>query len=153
MNMLFREAFIGDITGLQQVRLSVKENRLSDPTLVTDADYINYLTKRGKGWLCEADGRAVGFAIIDLLEHNVWALFVHPAYEGQGIGTKLHGTMLDWHFAQTNKTVWLSTDPATRAAQFYSKAGWKRCGAYGKCEIRFELTYGDWIIMKKEIHH
>lgn len=142
--MTFREATTADIPQIQIVRHSVKENILSDPTLVTDELCALYLTERGKGWVCEADGQIVGFSIVDLQEHNVWALFLLPEYEGQGIGKQLHHIMLDWYFRQTKETLWLGTDPGTRAEQFYRRQGWKEIGIHGRSEIKFEMRYEDW---------
>lgn len=142
--MIFREATISDIPQIQRVRNSVKENTLSDPALVTDADCAEYLTVRGRGWVCETEGEIVGFAIADLKEHNIWALFIDPLFEKQGIGRKLHTLMLDWYFSQTTETVWLSTSPGTRAETFYTVAGWKAVGTYGKGEVKFEMTHAGW---------
>ncbi len=50
---MLREARIEDIPQIQRVRNSVKENILSDPSLVSDADCEEYITKRGKGWVYE----------------------------------------------------------------------------------------------------
>jgi len=50
---------------------------------------------RGKGWVCKVDGEVVGFAIVDLKEHNIWALFLRPEFEGMGIGKELHRLMID----------------------------------------------------------
>ena len=144
MKMLFRGARITDIPKIQVVRNSVKENILSNPALVTDKDCENYLVNRGKGWICEIDGRIVGFAIVDLIDHNVWALFVQPGFEKNGIGKKLHNDMLDWYFSQTDSTIWLSTAPNTRAEKFYHKAGWIEVGMHGKGEIKFEMTAANW---------
>lgn len=135
--MIFREAHINDITQIQFVRHSVKENVLSNPALVTDKDCKEFLTKRGKGWVCEIENKIVGFAIADLRENNIWALFVHPHFEGKGIGKKLHDMMLDWYFMQNKKDVWLSTSPGTKAEKFYKKLGWKEAGVYGKNEMKF----------------
>ena len=66
--MIFREALITDIPQIQIVRNEVKENVLSDPSLVTDKDVEDFITRRGKGWVCETDNRIVGFAIADLKE-------------------------------------------------------------------------------------
>jgi GNAT superfamily N-acetyltransferase len=143
--MLFREATVQDIPQVQQVRNAVKENVLSDPALVPDKDVEDYITRRGKGWVCEADERIVGFSIADVQGNNIWALFLQPEYEGQGIGRKLHQLMMDWYFSQTDKTVWLSTAPASRAEKFYRKAGWMEAGIYGKGEIKFEMAKEDWI--------
>jgi GNAT superfamily N-acetyltransferase len=144
LSMQFREATVEDIAQIQRVRNAVKENILSDPNLVTDADCKNYLTRRGKGWVCETENRIVGFAIADLEAANIWALFVEPGFEGQGIGKKLHHLMLEWYFLQTDKTVWLSTAPQSRAEAFYRKAGWIETGTYGKGEIKFAMSYERW---------
>lgn len=142
--MIIREANRNDVGGIQTVRNAVTENRLSDPSLVTDADCETYMTQRGKGWVAVADEQIVGFAIADLLDHNIWALFLLPGYEKRGIGKQLHDTMLDWYFSQTKETVWLGTAPGTRAETFYRKAGWVETGVYGKGEIKFEMSFYNW---------
>ncbi|TAE51495.1 MAG: GNAT family N-acetyltransferase [Bacteroidetes bacterium] len=142
--MIFREATPADIPQIQVVRHAVKENTLSDPALVTDADCEDYLTRRGKGWVCECEGQVVGFSIGDLQAHNVWALFVHPDYEAQGIGKHLHDLMLQWYFSQTSEMIWLGTSPGTRAAVFYARQGWKSDGELRGKELRFEMRREDW---------
>ncbi len=142
--MIFRQAQTADIPHIQIVRNSVKENTLSSPALVTDKDCEDFITRRGKGWVCELDNRIIGFAIADLQEHNIWALFVHPDFEGKGIGKRLHDEMLEWYFSKTNETAWLGTAPNTRAERFYRKAGWKETGIHGKGEIKFEMTAHQW---------
>ena len=146
--MKIREATINDIRQIQVIRNSVKENTLSNPELVTDKDCKEFLTVRGKGWVCEIDNEIVGFAIADLKEHNIWALFLNPAFEKRGIGKRLHDTMLDWYFKQTTQNVWLGTSPKTRAEAFYRRAGWREIGIHGKGEIKFEMTYADWTLNK-----
>lgn len=148
--MTYREATKNDIPQIQIVRNSVKENQLSNPALVTDKDCEEFMTARGKGWVCEADNIIVGFSIADLQENNIWALFVHPDYEGKGIGRKLHDLMLDWYFEQTQKTVWLGTAPGTRAEEFYKRKGWKVVGTHGKGETKFEMSFKDWMNDRKE---
>ena len=142
--MKIREALVTDIPEIQIIRHSVKENILSDPNLVSDADCVEYITNRGKGWVYEIINLMVGFAIADLQENNIWALFILPEYEKNGIGKKLHDTMLKWYFSQTDKTFWLSTSPNTRAEKFYRNAGWREVGVYGKGEIKFEMSSAEW---------
>ncbi len=142
--MIFREAEINDIRQIQLVRHSVKENVLSNPALVTDDDCEEFLTRRGKGWVCEIDNRIIGFAIADLKENNIWALFVHPEFEGKGIGDKLHEIMLNWYFNQDKENVWLGTSPKTKAEKFYRKHGWRETGVHGKNEIKFEMTFDEY---------
>lgn len=147
--MIFRTAQIEDIPQIMIVRMSVKENRLNNPGLVTEKDCEHYLTVRGKGWVCEADHTIVGFAIADLEDHNIWALFVDPEHEKKGIGLQLHHTMLDWYFSQTRENLWLGTAPNTRAANFYRKAGWTDMGLRPNGEIRFEMSAQKWDTFQK----
>ena len=99
--MIIREATIDDIKQIQIVRNAVLENTLSNPNLVTDEDCKEFITVRGKGWVCEIYKLIVGFAIADLKENNIWALFLDPKFEKKGIGQQLQKTMLDWYFTQT----------------------------------------------------
>jgi len=142
--MILREATAADIKQIMKVRFAVKENVLSNPDLVTEADCAEFMFERDKGWVYEIDGVVVGFSIVDLKDNNIWALFLEPEFENRGIGQKLHDIMLDWYFSQTDKTVWLGTSPGTRAEGFYRKSGWKDVGMHGK-EIKFEMTKNDWL--------
>jgi GNAT superfamily N-acetyltransferase len=142
--MIIREATIDDIKQIQIVRNSVTENTLSNPNLVTDKDCEEFIIIRGKGWVCEIDNQIVGFAIADLKEDNIWALFIQPEFEKKGIGQQLHRIMLDWYFMQKKNKVWLGTAFNTRAEQFYKKAGWTEVGTHGTKEIKFEMTAEEW---------
>ena len=142
--MFIREALPSDIPRMQVIRNSVRENMLSDPSLVTDEDCLRFITETGKGWVGVINNEIAGFSIIDCEKNNVWALFVHPGFEGKGIGRKLHDTMMDWYFNFTSQTCWLGTAPGTRAESFYRKAGWKETGTHGKGEIKFEITSEAW---------
>lgn len=138
--MIFREATAADIPQIQFVRNAVKENQLSTPGLITDQAVLEFISIRGKGWVCEAGGAILGFAIADLKENNIWALFVHPNHAGKGIGRELQRLMLDWYFSQGRQSVWLGTLPGTRAEAFYRASGWTENGKHGSREIRFELS-------------
>ncbi|HEU0063629.1 MAG TPA: GNAT family N-acetyltransferase, partial [Flavisolibacter sp.] len=134
---------------LQIIRNSVKENILNNPSLVTLADYTSYLTVNGKGWVHLVNKHTItGFAIIDTLNYSVWALFIHPAFEKKGIGRMLQHEMLNWHFRQTDKNLWLTTAPGTRAEKFYRSSGWKQTGINKSKELIFEITKQDWLLIK-----
>ena len=148
--MNFREATVSDIPEMQVVRNSVTENVLSNPDLIKDADYKLYLQERGKGWICETNDTIVGFAIADLHQNNIWALFIKPEFAAQGVGKKLHSLMLNWYFKKTKQTVWLSTAPNSRAELFYTKQGWTNVGQYSLNEIKFEMTYNQWHSLAQE---
>ena len=143
--MIYREANIEDIGQMQVVRNAVKENVLSDPALVPDKDVEEFITNRGKGWVCEIENVIAGFAIVDLVENNIWALFIHPDFEAKGIGKQLHRIMMDWYFVQTQEDIWLGTAPNSRAEIFYRMQGWKEIGVHGKGEIKFEMSFKDWV--------
>ena len=141
--MIFRQAIPEDIPQIQIVRNSVKENQLSNPNLIPDDLVEEFITKRGKGFVCEIDDIIVGFSIVDFVENNVWALFLLPEFEGKGIGKKIHQLMLDEYFSKTKETIWLSTEANSRAEIFYKKQGWKNAGLHGN-EVKFEMSFEDW---------
>lgn len=142
--IIFREATVKDIDNYMIVRLAVKENMLINHALVSREDNVAYLTKYGKGWVCEIANRIVGFSIVGLTQRNVWALFVLPEFEGMGIGRKLHDTMMNWYFNQTNEKIWLATEQRTKAETFYKNRGWTETGMHGADETKFEMTHDDW---------
>ena len=148
--MQFREATLADISGMSRVRYAVRENPLNTPGLVTDADYELFLTQRGKGWVCSVADEIVGFAIVDLQGHNIWALFVEPDFAEKGIGKELHRRMMDWYFNQSTAPVWLGTAPNTRAEVFYEKMGWRKVGMANKGEVKFEMSAEDWQIGRQK---
>jgi len=134
-----------DIAQIMSISNLVKENALSNPDSISYNVCKEFLTKRGKGWVCEEDGRVVGFAIVDMKVNNIWALFLHPDYERKGIGKQLHDKVLEWYFERTHNNVCLGTKLNTRAERFYKKSGWRETGLNcdGK-EVKFIMTYEDW---------
>jgi GNAT superfamily N-acetyltransferase len=143
-----REATVLDFPQLMEIRMAVKENTLSDPALIPYEDYVKFCFTQGKGWVYELDSNIVGFSIVDLAGNNIWALFMHPDFEKQGIGKKLHDTMINWYFEQTRTAVWLGTEANSRAEQLYRKSGWQEIGLHGKNEIKFEMTFQNWTSIK-----
>ena len=134
-----------DISEMHRVRMSVRENRLTDPARVQVRDYEVLLESGGCAWVAEKGNRVVGFAFADLARSNVWALFVEHGQEGQGIGRSLHDTMMNWLFSSGAQVVWLGTERGTRAESFYRSAGWSDRGTTDGGEIRFEMSHQDWL--------
>lgn len=137
--MLFREATLEDIPALFEIRFSVKENVLSDRSKVTPEMCADYLTRSGKGWLCEIDGEAVGFSIASQKDASIWALFIKPEYEGRGIGKKLLKLATDWLFEMGASSISLSTGANTRADRVYESLGWKRGEIKPDGEVGYRL--------------
>ncbi len=142
--MFVREAEFEDIPAMHRIRIAVLENKLPRPSIISTDDYVEYLTRRGRGWVCLEDDVIAGFAIVDLSVYNVWALFVDPGYEGRRVGRNLQTVMLGWYFGKTQNTLWLGTAPGTRAEYFYRRTGWHPAGVRENGEIRFEMTYANW---------
>jgi GNAT superfamily N-acetyltransferase len=139
-DLVIRDAGYEDIAAMHRIRMAVKENILTNPGLVKNEDYVKYISSPNKGWVCMADDKLAGFAIVNREAGNVWALFVDPVFERIGIGRLLHNQMIEWYFKQTDQPLGLSTEPGTRAENFYRKAGWTYSGPYGSREIKFELN-------------
>jgi GNAT superfamily N-acetyltransferase len=137
--VLFREANLEDIPALNEVRLSVKENALSDPRRITPEMYVDYLSVAGKGWLCEVDEEVVGFSVASTGDASIWALFVKPSHEGRGIGKHLLKLATSWLFEMGAQSVILSTAAHTRADRFYERQGWKRGDIKPDGEVVYRL--------------
>lgn len=139
MNLQIRPATLDDIPAMHRLRLAVRENALRDPARIRPSDYQTLLTGTGRGWVALVDDTLVGFGIADAASRNLWALFVAPGFEGRGIGRKLHDELLNWLFEQGPEPVWLTTEPGTRAEQFYTVAGWQVAGTESNGDRRLEF--------------
>jgi GNAT superfamily N-acetyltransferase len=124
---------------MHRVRLAVRENMLSSPSVISESDYIAFIEVKGRGWVIEVDGEVVAFAVGDASDGNIWALFVDPDYEGRGYGKRLNATMVEWLRGQGLRRLWLTTDPDSRAAGFYAAVGWRYVCMTESGEARFEL--------------
>lgn len=140
--LVIRIAESADVREAHRVRLSVLENRLTR-TVISDQDYIDQITRSGRGWVAEVDGVIRGFAVGNRHNQSVWALFVEPGFESCGIGRALHDAMLVWMRSVGCEQVWLETEHNTRAEKFYRKAGWTYAGKTSHGDARFEMRLQD----------
>jgi GNAT superfamily N-acetyltransferase len=135
---MLRRATAVDVPGIREIRDSVQENRLSDPSRVTEAD-IAWFLEHGPIWVWEEDdGTVAGFSAGDPRDGWVWALFVAPGHEGKGIGRALLRATCDRLRDAGHATATLSTDPGTRAERHYRAAGWTVTGENAKGELVFQ---------------
>ena len=141
-NLLFREANAEDVSAMAVVRFAVRENRLSDPNWLTQQMWLDGLAASGhaNSFVCERDGRIVGFAIGRLRERDIWALFVDPSCEGRGIGKKLLAKISAWMFDHGVDEIILATGVDTRAETFYRMQGWHAGELSSKGEREFRLA-------------
>lgn len=135
---MIREATLHDIPRLKEIRAAVRENVLSNPGLVTLADYEAHIVGHGRTWVAEVDGEIVGFSSADGERATIWALFVEPRHESRGYGRRLLAPAVGWLWSRGATQVGLSTGPGTRAERFYRAAGWTSTGTVGR-ELVFVL--------------
>ena len=117
--------------------MGVRENRLSDPSLVAEADYLPFV-EAGSTWVAESGACIVGFAAAAQSSASVWALFVDPEAEGAGVGGALLETLLDWARERGLERMSLTTSPGTRADTFYRRRGWCEVGVTADGEVMLE---------------
>ncbi|WP_255989057.1 GNAT family N-acetyltransferase [Chitinolyticbacter albus] len=135
--MLIRETQLADLPELFRVRAATRENALSVDYLATlgitpESAARSMASGESRGWLCEIDGRIVGFASGDRSSGEMLVLAVLPEYEGRGIGRALLQRVRDWLADCGCPRVWLAAnpDPAGRAHGFYRRCGWQPLGEY-----------------------
>lgn len=138
--MSIRRAETSDVSAINHLRLQVKENQLSDPNRITEDMTRAAITEIGRGWVYEEDNRLLGFSIANQDDSEIWALFVLPGHEGKGIGQSLISEAVTWLWSLGKQTVFLSTDPNTRAEQFYLRNGWQKNGFKDNGEVKFVLN-------------
>ncbi len=91
------------------IRSRVRENQLSDPSLITEQDYHDFMARDTMSWVHELHGEITAFVMVDVEMRNLWALFVAPEHEGKGFGRALHDQMLAHYFRRCDQLS-LSTD-------------------------------------------
>ena len=133
---MIRRATVSDIPRLMEIRGSVRENRLSDPSRVTLADY-NWHIAHAPVHVWEDEGLIKGMSAGDPRDGSIWALFVDPAYEGRGIGQALILAACGSIAAAGHRMAKLSTEPGTRAERFYLRNGWLAKGYTERGEAIF----------------
>ena len=136
MSAHIRRARIEERDRLREIRAAVRENRLGDPSRITDDDYA-WFTEQPGIWVWEEDGAILGFSAGDTRDGTVWALFVAPGHERRGIGRALFAAACEALRLAGHRTALLTTEPGTRAEYFYRKAGWEVVGDSPRGELIF----------------
>ncbi len=136
MIFTYRQMQISDLPAALAVRLSTVENAIAMEELerdygITPQSLSAAMKSHVKGWLCEASGRVVGFAMGDRSSGEVQVVAVRPEYEGRGIGKSLLTRVQTWLFSEGHEEIWLlaNPDPNVRAHTFYRKLGWRATGS------------------------
>ncbi|MGJ3264768.1 MAG: N-acetyltransferase family protein, partial [Salinarimonas sp.] len=123
-----RPARAEDLPRIAEIRLGVSENRLADPTAISDQEVFWYLNE---GLFLASDddaGVLQGFACASPLNGLVWALFVIDPAQGHGHGTALHDALLAGLKDAGQAQAWLATGQGTKAIGLYERRGWRMPG-------------------------
>jgi GNAT superfamily N-acetyltransferase len=121
---MIRRARSEDHPLITEIRNSVTENVLRDPSRVTVEDYKWFEQNPGV-WVWEEDGVILGFSAADTRDGSIWALFIDPDHEGRGIGRAPLAKACDVLRQAGHRAATLGTEPGSRADGFYRQAGWK----------------------------
>jgi GNAT superfamily N-acetyltransferase len=123
-----RPATPADLLRIHDVRHGTAENRLEDPSLVTDAEVGWYL--REAIFLVSEDEAGVvqGFTCVNHQTAYVWALFVIDGQHRRGHGKALLDAALDHLRAAGHRQAHLTTGRNSAAVGFYLSQGWRDMG-------------------------
>jgi len=140
-----RRATAADVDTLFDIRTSVRQNYLSREQMaelgITPAVLREAIETAPCAWIAELNGTAGGFAMADLKQGELFALFVRPACEGLGMGRLLLAAAEQQLFRE-HENIWLVTDGGDRirANGFYLKHGWRLAGRVDEGDVRYEKS-------------
>lgn len=145
MQTLIRTATQDDIDTLFSIRTSVVQNHLSVEQMaelgITPQVLAESIEAAPCVWVAEVDGRAVAFAMVDLAEGEVFALFVRPTHENLGLGRQLMA-VAEAALFEHHERLYLITDgrDEIRANGFYQRLGWVVVGQVDGDDVRYEKS-------------
>lgn len=145
MTAVIRRATVADIDTLFDIRTSVRQNHLSREQMaelgITPAVLGEAIENSPCAWIAEIDGLAGGFAMVELEQGELFALFVRPACEGLGLGRLLLAAAEEQLFRE-HESIWLVTDggDGVRANAFYLGQGWQLAGRVDERDVRYEKS-------------
>ena len=135
---MIRKATRADHPRISEIRLSVRENRLSKSKYGLVERAANWIFDNSTFWAWEEDGAIQGFSAADPRDGTIFALFVHPSYEGRGIGRALLPMACQSLRDSGHAIAALTTEAGTRAERFYRLDGWTEIGRQGDGQIVFQ---------------
>jgi ribosomal protein S18 acetylase RimI-like enzyme len=129
--MTFRAIQPDDLAAIFEVRIATWHNPNGDVELralgITPDSVRELMRDSHRGWLCEIEGRTVGFAMGNRRTGEMWVIAVLKEFEGRGIGRQLLGLVENWLESEGWTEIWLTTDTNEdfRAVGFYRHEGWR----------------------------
>jgi GNAT superfamily N-acetyltransferase len=135
---MIRKAVRADHPRITEIRLSVRENELAKSKYAAVDRTADWIFDNAAFWVWEEDGAIQGFSAADPRNGEIFALFVHPAYEGRGIGRTLLPLSCQTLRDSGYKVATLTTAPGTRAERLYRRDGWTETGRNDDGQIIFQ---------------
>ena len=145
MGIKIRQALTSDVDGIFIVRTSVIENHLSREEMrqmgITETVVAGMLEQYRCAWVAVDNAAIVGLSMILPDEGCLFAAFVLPDYESQGIGRRLVIPAEEELFKR-HECIWLETEKNSRAVKFYKHLGWGNETDVDEVDVRLEKRKG-----------
>jgi GNAT superfamily N-acetyltransferase len=138
MSSRLRRATKADLPRIREVRHGTAENRLTDPSLVTNEEVEWYLNE-AIFLVSEDEAGVQAFTCVNHQTGYVWALFVINEAQGRGHGTALLDRAMEQLRQAGHRQAFLTTGKGTKAEAFYRLKGWQQTGTNIKGEAVFRL--------------
>jgi GNAT superfamily N-acetyltransferase len=155
MSLHLRRADTSDIPTLFAIRTAVRENHMTFTELASAGvtpETVAHLIQSNDAasWIGLWNEQPSGFAMARADIGDVFALFVLPDMEGQGLGSALLLEAESWLASRGTEKAWLLTggEPWLKAPQFYASRGWRAEGREADGQVRFTKMLG--ALPKKE---
>ncbi|QCI65695.1 GNAT family N-acetyltransferase [Phreatobacter stygius] len=136
---MIRVATRADLERIGEIRMAVRENRLTQPAKIVDQ--VEWLIDRDGFWVWDQDGTIQGFSSADPRDGSIFALFIDPDFEGRGAGQALLAAACAALKGAGHCKAWLTTGHGTRAERFYRLNGWAATGLADNGQIVFEKGF------------
>ena len=120
---MIRKATLADRPRISEVRLAVRENQLRATSVSKVETTANWIFDNATFWVWEEAGAVQGFSVADPRDGTIFGLFIHPDWEGRGLGRALLPLACDDLRAAGFTVATLPTGPGTRAERFYRENG------------------------------
>lgn len=134
---MIRKATLADRPRITEVRLAVRENQLRATSVSKVETTADWIFENATFWVWEEAGAVQGFSVADSRDGTIFGLFIHPDYEGRGLGRALLPLACEDVRAAGFAAATLTTGPGTRAERFYRANGWEEIGRQDDGEIIF----------------
>jgi GNAT superfamily N-acetyltransferase len=111
---------------------AVSEDRLREYGVTVQSWAADIESGALPGWVARSAGRIVGYCFGAAKTGEIVVLALHPAHEGQGLGSQLLRRVVQELRDHGHARLFLgcSPDPQVRSYGFYRHLGWKSTGAF-----------------------